>query len=135
IGVHDLLVLRAGNPAFGSLIALPAGGKAGRNLPLGLFDRGGRTLYVATPQGNSQSIVQAIDVASGRVLRSATVAGSFSTAPGDYVPGALLGPLSGHSTVQRAPSSAMARVASHVVGSQPRRVSPGAFPVDTSQTL
>jgi DNA-binding beta-propeller fold protein YncE len=69
---------------LGALIALPAGGQAARRLPLGLFDRGGRTLYVANPHGDGRSVVQAIDVASGRVLRSTTVAGRFSTATGDY---------------------------------------------------
>jgi DNA-binding beta-propeller fold protein YncE len=81
---HDLLVLRADNPAFGSLFALPASGHALRWLPLGLFDRDGRTLYVAHPRGVGRSVVQAIDVPSGRLLRSMTVAGSFSTATDDY---------------------------------------------------
>src|SRR5436309_8271774 len=66
---QDLLVLRTGNAALGTLIALPASG---------------RTLYVANPRGDGRSVVQAIDVASGRVLRSTTVAGRFSPAPGDY---------------------------------------------------
>ena len=86
---HDLLVLRAGTPAFGSLFAVPAGGHAVRWLPLGLFDRNGRTLYVANPRGDGRSIVQAIDVPSGRLLRSMTVAGRFTTATADYAAATL----------------------------------------------
>ena len=85
----DTGVLRAGTPAFGSLFAVPAGGHAVRWLPLGLFDRNGRTLYVANPRGDGRSIVQAIDVPSGRLLRSMTVAGRFTTATADYAAATL----------------------------------------------
>lgn len=87
---RDVLVLRAGSIALGSLIALPAGNGPSRRLPLGLFDRRAHTLYVATPQaGSRRSLVQAIDPSSGRILRSLTVAGDFSTTSGDYAAAAL----------------------------------------------
>lgn len=124
---HDVLMLRTGNSVYGAFTAVTVvGGRISSPLPLGLFDHSGRILYAAIPQGGT-SVVQAIDAASGRVLHTLTLAGNFSTAGGDYVPGALTS----------------AQGASHGVtprGMAPRailqrRISAGGFPVDASQTL
>jgi len=89
---HDLLVMRSGTGAYGALTALPVGSdQPSRSLPSGLFDRGGRILYAAVLQSTTSSLVQAIDARSGRVLRSTTVQGYYTTMPGSLVPGALLG--------------------------------------------
>jgi len=131
---HDLLVVRSGT-AYGSFTALPVpSDQASRGLPAGLFDRDGGVLYVANPQyganpqSQSRSLVQAIDARSGRVLRSTTVAGYYSTMPGSLVPGALLGNGSGNAAPLRRTTTAAA-------GALSPRVLPAVPPIDTSQIL
>jgi hypothetical protein len=53
-----------------------AGGRVLRTLPAGVPSPDWRTLYVAGG-GASRTTVEAVDVASGRVLRSTTIAGRF----------------------------------------------------------
>ena len=84
LGARDVLLLRAGTGAHTSLVELQAGA-ARVSLPLGLFDGQGRRLYAATPAADgSHSLVQVFDAASGRLLRSATLAGRYSTQTADY---------------------------------------------------
>ena len=122
---HDLVVVRTGT-VYGSLAILPTGsGQAARGLPSGLFDRGGRILYAAFPQGSGDSLIQAIDARSGRVLRTATVQGYYSTMAGSLTPGALLDDGAGASAAR----SAMygdARIT---------RALPGVPPVDSADIL
>jgi DNA-binding beta-propeller fold protein YncE len=64
------------DPARGILQVLGPGGRVLRELPAGVPSADWSTLYVARG-GTSSTTVQAIDVASGRTLRSATLAGRF----------------------------------------------------------
>ena len=125
---HDLLVVRTGT-VYGSLTILPTGsGQATRSLPSGLFDRGGHTLYTAFPQSSGNSQIQAIDARSGRVLRTVTIQGYYSTRPGALTPGALLDGGAGANTTRFAwPAMAgAARIA---------RALPGVPPVDSADIL
>ncbi len=69
-------VVYAGNPELGQLQVLAAGGKAVRTMPAGVPSPDWRTLYVAVASGD-RTTVEAVDAASGRVLRSLEIAGSF----------------------------------------------------------
>jgi len=125
---HDLLVVRSG-AAYGSYTALSVpSDQASRNLPSGLFDRDGRVLYVANPRSPSSSVVQAIDARSGRVLRSTTVPGYYSTMPGSLTPGTLLGAGSGN-------AAPLGRTTAAAAGALSPRVLPGVPPIDTSEIL
>jgi hypothetical protein len=64
------------DPARGRLQVVGAGGRVLRTLPAGVPSPDWRTIYVAAG-GSSQTTVEAVDVASGRVLRSTTIAGRF----------------------------------------------------------
>lgn len=88
---HDLLLLRAGAGTRSMLVALPAGSaRHAVQLPLGLLNGHQQTLYAASPQPDgAHTLVQAIDVASGRVLRSTLLNGRYSTQDGDYSASAL----------------------------------------------
>lgn len=87
---HDLLLLRSGAGAATSLISQRMDGSAvATHLPFGLVDQAGRTLYVASPTapdavGKPRSLVRAVDIASGRTVRSLLVPGHYSTQAGDY---------------------------------------------------
>ncbi len=130
---HDLLVMRSGSGAYGGLTALPVrSGQPSRTLPAGLFDRGGRTLYAVGWESANSSLVQAIDVASGRVLRSIVVPGYYTTMPGSLVPGALLG--DGAVNAGRA-APRLARPDTATRGALSPRSLPGVPPVDTADIL
>jgi DNA-binding beta-propeller fold protein YncE len=60
----------------GTLQVVGRGGQVLRTLPAGVPRPDWKTLYVAGG-GSNRTTVQAIDVASGKVLRSTTVAGRF----------------------------------------------------------
>lgn len=121
---RDLLVLRTNNLIYGGLATVRAGGGfAPVQLPIGIFDPTGPTLYAAFPQNTTRSTVQAIDAATGNVLRTVTVPGLYWTAGGDYVQGALAAHPSG-SAYGLAPRTIM-----------PRRFSPVPFPVNTAEAL
>jgi len=125
---HDLLVVRTGT-VYGSLTILPTGsGQATRNLPSGIFDRGGHILYAAFPQGSGDSLIEAIDGRSGRVLRSVTVQGYYSTMPGSLTPGALLDGGAGANA---------ARFARPILAgaTRPTQALPGVPPVDSADIL
>ncbi len=125
---HDLLVVRTGT-VYGSLTILPAqSGQAARGLPSGLFSRDGHVLYAAFPQGSGDSLIQALDARSGRVLRTVTVQGYYSTMPGNLTPGALL---DGGAGANRAAFAwpAMAGVA------RITQALPGAAPIDSAEIL
>jgi hypothetical protein len=64
------------DPARGRVQGIGDGGRVLRTLPAGVPSPDWRTLYVAAG-GESQTTVEAVDVASGRVLRSTTIAGRF----------------------------------------------------------
>lgn len=83
---HDLLVLRTVRSGHAELTTLPAtGDHAALRLPLGLFASSGQTLYAATPlSAGARTLVQAIGAASGKTLRAFTIAGTYSTASGNY---------------------------------------------------
>lgn len=66
----------AGNPELGRLQVLAAGAGVLRTLPSGVPSPDWRTLYVAAPNGD-RTTVEAVDTASGRVLRSLEVQGRF----------------------------------------------------------
>lgn len=86
----DMLVLRAGLGQNAGLTAVQSGGVPPLPLPLGLLDRSGQTLYAARAHADGTSLVQVINAATGQVLRSMRVRGTFSTRSGDYAEGALL---------------------------------------------
>lgn len=89
LGAHDVLLLRAGTGTHSSLVELQAG-TARVTLPLGLFDGPGRRIYTATPAADGRhSLVQVFDAAGGRLLRSATLSGRYSTQAADYSGAAL----------------------------------------------
>lgn len=129
---HDLLVLRAGAWPVGSLATLSVGtGQATHALPLGLFSRDGHTLYVAAPQPDgAHSLVQAIDAASGRTLRSLTVAGNYTTQAGNYTPATFYGT----ATAATPPGTRSGQTGSPLDGHPAARLA-GGYPVDTSETL
>jgi sugar lactone lactonase YvrE len=64
------------DPERGQVQVVGAGGKVLRTLPAGVPSPDWRTLYVAGG-GTNRTTVRAIDVASGRELRSTTIAGRF----------------------------------------------------------
>jgi DNA-binding beta-propeller fold protein YncE len=64
------------DPARGVLQVLGPGGRVLRELPAGVPSADWSTLYVARG-GTSRTTIQAIDVASGKVLRSTTLPGRF----------------------------------------------------------
>jgi hypothetical protein len=66
----------AADAGRGRLQVVGAGGRVLRTLPAGVPSPDWRTLYVAGG-GASRTTVEAVDVASGRVLRSTTIAGRF----------------------------------------------------------
>src|SRR6266536_2286075 len=70
-------VVYAGNPELGQLQVLAAGGKAVRTMPAGVPSPDWRTLYVAVASGD-RTTVEAVDAASGRVLRSLEFPGRFT---------------------------------------------------------
>lgn len=126
---HDLLMLRTGNSPFYSLLTMSVtGGHAARQLQAGLFDRERHILYAATLKDQTHSVVEAIDAMTGRVLRTLTVDGFYTTQDGNYTPAALYGAAAGQSAPAVAPASVGTR-------SLPRRTVLGAIPVDTSETL
>jgi DNA-binding beta-propeller fold protein YncE len=69
-------LLYTADPGRGTLQVVGGGGQVLRTLPAGVPSPDWKTLYVAGG-GTNRTTVQAIDVASGRVLRSTTVAGRF----------------------------------------------------------
>lgn len=69
-------LLYTADPGRGTLQVVGRGGQVLRTLPAGVPSPDWKTLYVAGG-GTNRTTVQAIDVASGRVLRSTTVAGRF----------------------------------------------------------
>jgi hypothetical protein len=64
------------DPERGQLQVVAAGGRVLRTLPSGVPSPDWRTLYVADG-GSDRTTVEAVEVASGRVLRSTTIAGRF----------------------------------------------------------
>jgi hypothetical protein len=66
----------AGNPERRQVRVIGAGGKVLRTMPAGVPSPDWRTLYVAAP-ARGRTTVAALDVASGRVLRSTSIAGRF----------------------------------------------------------
>jgi sugar lactone lactonase YvrE len=88
---RDLLILRAGDGTTGEFITLASGARAGHQFPLGLLDHQGHMLYTATVGRDGQSVIQAIDAVSGRVLHSLALPGMYSTGNGDYVTSLVFG--------------------------------------------
>jgi hypothetical protein len=66
----------ASDPASGQVQVVGADGRVLRTLPAGVPSPDWRTLYVATG-GADRTTVKAVDVASGRELRSITIAGRY----------------------------------------------------------
>ncbi|HEY8283562.1 MAG TPA: hypothetical protein VIJ28_04175 [Chloroflexota bacterium] len=143
----DMLVLRAGLGQAEGLATVQAGGVPALPLPLGVLDRSGQTLYAARAQAGGATLVQVIDIATGQVLRSMKVQGTFSTRGGDYAEGAL--PLPGQygigAPVASVPSRFLAgaprvgRIAAGVLASpvamRMPSVARAGFPADGSQVL
>jgi DNA-binding beta-propeller fold protein YncE len=75
-GEPDKDLVYTADPARGRLQVLGPGGRVLRELPAGVPSADWTTLYVARG-GTSRTTVQAIEVASGKVLRSTTLAGWF----------------------------------------------------------
>jgi hypothetical protein len=69
-------VVYTADPDRGQVQVVGAGGRVLRTLPSGVPSPDWRTLYVAAG-GLDQTTVRAVDVASGRELRSITIAGRF----------------------------------------------------------
>ncbi len=140
---HDVLVLRAGQgPAASLITASMDDGVAAQRLAPGVFDRQAHILYTANPYDGARSQVRAIDIRSGRTLRSVIVPGYYSTQNGDYPSAALNASGSGASGANRAHGAsgvngktwpAIARASVALV--HPQRVAPGFAPINTAETL
>lgn len=122
---HDLLMLRTGSYPGISLLALPvAPDSTMRQLSPGIFDQQAHILYVAGFKDPTHSIIQALDAATGRTLRSVTVNGFYTTQSGDYTPAAIYGAAAS----RQAPFGAAPRALT-------QRRPLGSVPIDTSAML
>jgi len=136
---HDVLVLRAGQGPAASLVAASTtGGVAARQLAPGMFDRQAHILYTANPYDGARSQVRAVDVRSGRTLRSVIVPGYYSTQNGDYPSAALNASVNGtNGTMRQAIPRAIAGYRHPLRGlpALPERPAPGFAPINTAETL
>lgn len=128
----DTLVLRNGSGAAASFVTQSVRdyGATATQLPLGLLDRTGRTLYAVTGGG---STLKVIDTLRGQMERQMKLPGTFSTRSGDYAVGSW--PLLPSGVFTTSAPSLRAVAAGMVAGDRPLQPARAAPPADGSQVL